>query len=212
MLYRQTRNAYENCNKCIFDGVGQYGIPQIAPESVKPTDFVGFNYVKTCKEPHSLGVHFFVDDYQFQRVWTDPDAYIEKLAEFKCVCTPDFSLYRDFPKAVQIYNHYRKCWLGAYWQQYGITVIPTVTWSDKQSFNWCFDGVPHNSTIAVSSVGTQVDKEAKHLFDLGYNKMIEVLEPASIYFYGSIPQGVDTTHITQIQPFYKSVRQRCSKG
>ena len=210
MLYRQTRNAYENCNRCIFEGVGEYGIPCVKPENINPSNFIGFNYVKGCKEPHNLGVHFFIDDYQFSRVWTDPDAYIEKLAQFKCVCTPDFSLYRDFPKAIQLYNHYRKCWLGAYWQQNGITVIPTVTWSDEMSFEWCFDGVPHNSMIAVSSVGTQVDKEAKRLFEIGYNKMLEVLEPASIYFYGCVPQGIDTANTIQIPPFYKSVRQRCN--
>ena len=78
------------------------------------------------------------------------------------------------------------------------------------SFEWCFDGVPHNSMIAVSSVGTQVDKEAKRLFEIGYNKMLEVLEPASIYFYGCVPQGIDTANTIQIPPFYKSVRQRCN--
>ena len=58
---------------------------------------------------------------------------------FRFVCTPDFSMYTDFPLALQINSHYRKHWLGAYWQSKGITVIPTIFWSDERSFEWCFD-------------------------------------------------------------------------
>lgn len=213
MDYRQKFNsAYENCNKQIFEGAGDYDIPQIKPESVELTNFIGYNFAKSCKEPFNFGIHFFIDDYQFNRLWTNPDSYIGQLDKFKCVCTPDFSLYCDFPQAVQIYNHYRKCWLGAYWQQYGITVIPTVTWSDERSFEWCFDGVPRNSDIAVSSVGTRIDNTARRLFNIGYEKMLEVLKPEHIYFYGKIPDGIDTTNITPIEPFYMQVRKRTGRG
>ena len=29
------------------------------------------------KEPEGKGVHFFINDYQFERVWNNPDRYIE---------------------------------------------------------------------------------------------------------------------------------------
>ena len=149
-MYRQGRN-YENLNKCIFDGTGTYGIPPIQPEHCTVEGFIGFNYAKSCKLPYNKGVHFFIDDYQFTRCWANPDAYIDLLSNFKAVCTPDFSTYTDFPRAVQIYNHYRKHWLGAYWQQNGITVIPTISWADRDSFAWCFDGEPVGGVVAVSS-------------------------------------------------------------
>lgn len=87
-------------------------------------------------------MHFFLDDCQFNRCWNNPDRYVEILKRFKCVLSSDFSLFTDFPKALQIYNHYRKHWLGAYWQMHGIEVIPTLCWSDEESFAWCFDGEP----------------------------------------------------------------------
>lgn len=214
MSYRQERN-YENINKWQFEQVGKYGIPPIAPEITgycKSTDnFISFNYAKGYnKETENTGVHFFIDDYQFNRVWTNPDAYIELLQQFRIVFAPDFSTYSDWPKALQIYNHYRKHWVAAFWQANGISVVPTISWSDESSFDWCFDGEPVGAAVAVSSVGTQVSKESKALFLQGYNEMLKRLQPELIYFYGRVPEGINTDKIINIAPFYKQVRSRCS--
>ena len=159
-MYKTQRN-YENAQRMLFDGVGQYDIPELEPVQFDNAEFIGFNYARNAKEPENKAVHFFLDDYQFTRVWTDPDKYTAMLQRFKYVLTPDFSLYTDFPKSLQIYNHYRKHWLGAYWQMHGINVIPTICWSDRKSFEWCFDGEPTQGVVAVSSVGTQNSTEKK---------------------------------------------------
>lgn len=141
--YRQTRN-YENLNRCIYPGVGEFGIPELEPVHCDAETWIGFNYAKGCdvEDRPAHSVHFFIDDYQFNRLWTAPDVYLPMLSGFRCVATPDFSMYTDFPKAIQIYNHYRKHWLGRYWQDHGITVIPTIAWSTPDSYEWCFDGEP----------------------------------------------------------------------
>lgn len=208
-MYRQGRN-YENLNRMIFSGTGTYGIPPLFPEHTNATDFIGFNYAKTCKLPESKGLHFFVDDYQFSRLWTNPDAYLDMLGRFKCVCTPDFSTYTDFPLAIQIYNHYRKHWLGAYWQQNGITVIPTISWSNEASFDWCFDGEPEGGAVAVSSVGTQMNKEARRLFMRGYNEMLSRLTPERIFFYGFVPDEC-RGNIIPLSTFQAALKARCKK-
>lgn len=135
-----------------IQGVGMYDIPAIAPAEYQEAELISFNYAKSCKSPADKAVHFFVDDYQFNRVWNCADDYISMLRKFKYVCTPDFSLYTDHPRAIQIYNHYRKHWCGAYWQAHGIKVVPTIGWSDEASFAWCFDGEPTDSVVAVSSI------------------------------------------------------------
>ena len=91
-MYRSTQN-YENQQKMLFDGVGEYGIPQIEPTSYNPCEFISFNYAKSCKDRADHGIHFFIDDYQFTRLWTQPDTYINMLQDFKCVMSPDFSTY-----------------------------------------------------------------------------------------------------------------------
>ena len=83
----------------MFAGVGEYGIPTIQPELVDTENWIGFNYARSCEDPENHGVHFFVDDYQFVRLWNNPDAYLGRLRRFDAVCTPDFSLFTDFPKA-----------------------------------------------------------------------------------------------------------------
>lgn len=185
--YRNRRN-YENLERQIFDGVGKYGIPQIEPVTYeKGCEWIGFNYAKTCKEPEKKGVHFFLDDYQFNRLWTDVDRYIPMLQKFRYVMSPDFSTYTDFPKAIQIYNHYRKHWVGAYLQEAGIQVIPTISWSTPDSFEWCFDGEPQGGVVAVSSLGVMNSKEKKELFMIGYKEMVRRICPDTIIFYGYVP-------------------------
>lgn len=182
--------AYENLNRRIFPGVGEYGIPQIKPTVFTDgCEFVGFNYARgKCSNPEEKAVHFFLDDYQFNALWTNVDRYVDKLSRFRYVLTPDFSTYTDFPKAIQIYNHYRKHWIGAYLQEYGCKVIPTISWSTPDSYDWCFDGEPEGGTVAVSSVGCMNSKGKKCLFLSGYNAMIERLHPESIIFYGKVPE------------------------
>lgn len=189
-MYKQERN-YENLNKRIYPGAGAYGIPALDAAVFNVDNWISFNYARGCEEPEKHGVHFFIDDYQFIRLWTNPDAYLAMLRKFQAVCTPDFSTYTDFPHAIQLYNHYRKHWLGAYWQENGIKVIPTISWSDESSFDWCFEGEPVGGMVAVSSVGTQQGKTATRLFELGYAEMLRRLKPSHVIVYGKVPEGLE---------------------
>ena len=200
--------SFENLDKFMFPGVGRYDIPQIEPVTAYPQgDFIPMNYAKTAKDPASKIVHCFVDDYQFIRYWNRPDNYMQKLSRFAGICSPDFSTYTDMPLAMQIYNHYRKHWLAAYWQLHGITVYPTISWSNENSFEWCFDGEPIGGVVAVSSVGTQKGKESKRLFLKGYDEMMKRLEPLWVIFYGYVPEECDW-NVIQVKPHYEEIVKR----
>lgn len=185
----------ENLKKLNFQENNKWNIPKIkALKEIKEgIEYIGFNYCKTFarKKQTEFGIHFFLDDYQFNRLWNKPDKYIQMLKQFEYVLSPDFSLYRDYPKAIQLYKHYQKHWLGAYWQLCGINVIPTICWSDEDSFKWCFDGEPKNGIVAVSSIGTQKDKTSKQLFLDGYKEMLKRLNPKQVLFWGNIPPEID---------------------
>ena len=205
-VYRRTRN-FENLNKRIFRGEGEYDIPALQSAVFQVDNWISFNYAKGCEEPEQHGIHFFIDDYQFMRVWKNPDAYLTMLAKFQAVCTPDFSTYTDFPKAIQLYNHYRKHWLGAYWQEHGVNVIPTISWSDEDSIEWCFDGEPVGGMVAVSSVGTQGNRRATRLFELGYAEMKKRLAPAKIIMYGSVPECAKNDDVISVKAFQSKWRE-----
>ena len=55
---------------------------------------------------------FFLKDYQFSRLWTSPDIYTDMLRKFRFVCTPDFSMFTDFPLALQINSLFLKDYHG----------------------------------------------------------------------------------------------------
>lgn len=182
---------FENQDKARFAGVGKYDIPQIiGVDDVQVKEWIPFNYALTCKEPQEKGVHFFLDDYQFERVWNNIDKYTEVLQRFKAVMSPDFSMFTVNPKALQIYQHFRKHFIGAYWQANGLTVIPTINWADEKSFEWCFDGEPTNSIVAISTVGSMNSKANKEGFYKGYEEMKKQLQPKKILCYGTVPEEI----------------------
>lgn len=121
---------------------------------------IGFNELLTCKHPENAGVHFFLDDYQFERFWRMPERYLYTLEKCPLVIGPDFSLYTDFPAPIQHWNHYRNQLLTAWLQHNGVCAIPTASWSDEDSFRWCFDGISKGGAVAVSTVGCLVHKDA----------------------------------------------------
>jgi hypothetical protein len=126
-------------------------------------------------------IHFFMHDYRFDYVYSNANIAVDKLRQYYCLLTPDFSLYTDMPLALQINNTFKNRWCGAYWQSLGLKVIPTISWSDKRSFDFCFDGIEKGSIVAVSTHG---NKRAKEEFMRGYNKMLEEINPSAIICHG----------------------------
>lgn len=49
MSYKATRN-WENANKMVFEGYGEYEIPGIAPVYEVPDSWISFNYARTAKD------------------------------------------------------------------------------------------------------------------------------------------------------------------
>ena len=183
----RTANIYNLDKFDVFKIDGQFDMPLLEAVDVKPTSLIGFNYATGTKKRDGT-VHFFLDDYQFERVWNRPELYLDKFREFEAIIAPDFSLYLDMPVAMQIWNCYRARLLAQWYQSQGVTVIPNITYSDTASYDWCFDGMPENSTLAISSVGTARHPEARELFKEGLFEAIERLKPKRLLFWGKIPE------------------------
>ena len=192
-----------NLEKAQYEGIGKYDIPEILPVYELPeiTEWIGFNYVLSDEHPEGKAVHFFIDDYQFERVWNNPDKYIEKLKKYVCVASPDFSPYGDMPLCLQIYNHYRKHWVARYFQENGITVIPTIRCStDKRSLNWYLDGEPEESIVIISSMWATTSEEMKQAFLKEFKKMKNKLNPTKVFVYGKEIEGL-SGNIEYVQTF-----------
>lgn len=162
---------------------GKYQIPFLLQETYVPDHLIDF-----CTALHSndyaAGVHFFLADYRFERIWKEPQRYISILKRFSCVLTPDFSLYLDMPLAMKIWNTYRAYLLGQVMQDAGIRVIPSVSWAEPATYEFCFDGLEPGGVVSISTVGAMLTPEARKLFQLGFRTMMEHLNPEQIIVYG----------------------------
>lgn len=178
-----TYNAYNLNEYSEINAEGKWNMPIVNPCNYVPERLIGFNYVLTAKE-FNTGVHFFLDDYQFERIWQRPAVYIEKLKKFECVFTPDFSLYMDMPAAMKIWNIYRSRLIGQMMQNEGIRVIPTLSWAEEASFDYCFDGLSQGGTVAVSTIGVKRDDDAAKIWFAGMDEAIKRLNPDHVIVYG----------------------------
>lgn len=179
----RTNQAY---NLEIYDETqveGFYQMPIINNDNYIPKDLIGFNYAKTSQNKDT-GIHFYIDDYQFERLWNSPEEYIDILSEYECILSPDFSLYMDMPRAMKIWNIYRSRMIGQFYQQYGIKVIPTISWAEKETFEFCFDGIPKRSIVSISTIGVKRSKEAMQIWKDGVDEMIKRIQPSAILIYG----------------------------
>lgn len=182
----ERERTYNSVNLREYDDsrvAGKFDMPVIHKVDHKPHDLMSFNYMLT-KDDFEKGIHFYIDDYQFERIWNTPDKYMDRLKQFDCCLTPDFSLYMDMPLAMQIWNIYRSRLVGQKMQDAGIIVIPTLSWSDERRYEFCFDGIEKGGTVSVSTIGVKQDEEAAQIWVAGMDEAMRVLEPKRVIVYG----------------------------
>ncbi len=161
------------------------GMPRVEGSDARPSGLLPFNYAKTVKDS-DLGsfLHFFIDDYQFERLWSNPEKYLPLVKRFAGALSPDFSCYMDMPLPMQRWNEYRRRALANWWQRNGVEVVPTLSWSDPRSYGFSFGGLPKLSTVAVSTVGVKGDEGALRVWRDGMAEAMRRLEPSRVLLYG----------------------------
>ena len=165
---------------------GRYGMPKLAPTDFVPENLFPYDEKSKYKKPENGTIHFFIDDMEFENVWLRAPRYPHVPAVIQkagSAITPDFSLYSDWPLAVQVWQTYRTRLLGCLWQSQGIQVIPSVSWSTKISYSFCFDGIPEDSVVAIA-VMELGSASAKKLFVQGFHEMMKRCRPTTVLVYG----------------------------
>lgn len=187
-----------------FDGY--LGIPLIRkPDKfIIPTDIVPFTKRKRA-HGDGVAVGFYEMDKEFAEVLISPEDHIEEFCRQPLVTpesvrpllSPDCSLYRDAPLAVQIANLYRNRAIGYYYQSHGAYVIPQVRWGNALTYTAqilpervAFLGVEKYSIVAIGTYGCVKTREDKYHFEAGLAAMMETLEPEVVLVYGSVNKKV----------------------
>lgn len=181
-----------NTARCRFSSTNYWGIPDLLPARmarIVPGDdnpfFIYRMQKLTPKKAHGGILGFFVDDYRFACCWSYPARMTKALLDLglAAVCEPDFSVYTDDPIAVQLHAAYRMRWCGRYFQEAGLDLIPTLTWGDARSFDFCWAGIPVECPVAAienRNCGAKWHKQ----FNIGLRTALEEVAPKVLIVYG----------------------------
>ena len=171
--------------------VGKYGFPQLEQQEYIPTgDILPINYLKSSKHRSSQWFHCFVNDSQFERLWYNFYNYIPLIKEAAGFICTDFSLYRDYDDEILIRNCMRNRTLAYGFQMMDIKVIPTAGFGGENTWDWCFDGLPTNSTLAITTNGVLSDPEAMRIFVGGVSTLVQTKAPRNLVICGNYPKWI----------------------
>ena len=168
---------------------GHWDIPYVESSGIIPNKVIPFSKALKSSDYESW-VMFYEYDTAFQRLWNNPEKYLTTLQKYKGIVGPDFSLYGDYPLALQIFNTYRSRVLTHWLKCNGVSVVPNVRWSTEYTYQFCFDGLRKKDIVFVGSHGCSKRSGDKQLFENGLKEMIKKIDPAVICIYGTVSSNV----------------------
>lgn len=192
-------------SRTTIDPQSKYDFPLVEYANEVPFNLLSFNHALTTQNPEAHWLHFYIDDYQFERVWNAPDKYVTVLKRFAGIIAPDFSVYTDMPKAQQIFQMYKMRLLSAFFASHGIKVIPNITWSNVDSLKLSLEGIPKNNVIGLSTNGcTGIHRQE---FVKVFNIVLKQLKPKQIIIIGRIIEEIDAPNITWVNNYFQELEE-----
>jgi len=168
-----------------------YDIPRIEACTDVPDRLISFSEAMLLRKPDfGAWVHWFEDDYKYERVWLHYERYRARLKGFAGVISPDFSLYRNLPVALKIQNTYRNQLLGARMQIDGMKVIANTRLSEPASIPYALAGIPFESTLAIGLHGCTKSTENRPRVLQEIRLITDLCRPKNFVVYGSDAYGV----------------------
>ena len=170
---------------------GYFEFPKIRTSSQLPDRVITFSkaMARTWND-FDCWIMFYEHDVKFERLWHNPKQYLAKLKKFKGIISPDFSLYRNMPLCMQMWNTYRGRAIAVRLQNNGVEIIPNVRFNDERTYEFCFDGIEKFKTVAVGTHGCIKNRIDKDYFKDGLAEMVRRLSPRTIIVYGAAPDDI----------------------
>lgn len=189
-----------------FDGFLEIPMIERPNALVVPDAIVPFSMRDKAPTNNRIAIGFYEMDPRFSDVLISPESFIDDFARFTAIISPDCSLYRDAPLAVQITNLYRNRAIGNFYQRKGLYVIPQIRWGGRETYTTslfsekiAFLGAAKHSIVAIGTYGCIQHHSDKEHFKAGLEAMMDTLEPEIVLVYGSMPDSVfrDYLHATR---------------
>ena len=169
--------------------VGKHKFPQLSEQQLIPgKEPLPINYM-TSKKYMKCWFHCFTNEKPYQKYWYNFNRYIPYIQRAAGLISTDFSLYRQDDLETLIGNCYKNRVMAYAMQKINPNIIPTAGFAGENTWDWCFDGLPHHSTGAITT-NTLSDPEAKRLFVGGVDALVKTLSPFALVICGKFPNWI----------------------
>ena len=95
---------------------------------------------------------------------------------------------------MQQWNTYRGRAIAVWLQNNGIEIIPNIRFNDERTFEFCFEGIEKNKTVAVGTHGCIQNRIDREYFKNGLDELVKRLSPQNIIVYGFAPDDIFAKH------------------
>lgn len=92
-------------------------MPLIRKQNIDVAKIKLLSYAETKNNDSENGdktIHFFTYDWKFDRVYENAKNELEKLKQYYCLLSPDFSIFTNMPLPLQILSVFKNRWCGAF--------------------------------------------------------------------------------------------------
>ena len=167
-----------------------FGIPQMIFQQINPADvkqIIGVGNIGKkidAETKKDTWVHFFTDDFRFEKYWNKPWDGLKVLQQYAGCTMPDFSMYADWPLAINMWQVYRTNWLGRFWQEHGVKVIPVVRgqMTKAHEAEYTLAGHPKGMPFSIMHFTNRTPESDASYYD-GLRRAIQIIEPEWILVF-----------------------------
>lgn len=186
--------------------VGKEGFIKIIPTQATPKNVISFSEWRAKHYPEGYWVDHFIDDYQFECVYNNCEKYLSYYQRAEGVIGTDFSACRNMSSHIRKHNVGRNREIDHYLQSHGVNIIPVASYAYYDDFSWCLDGLPHNSSIAISTNGSMKNFVSHEMFISGAIELQRRLSPTHLIISGGPVPELDKRFDNII--YYQNYSQR----
>lgn len=183
------------------------GASRDTPENSDPDHWWFYNYgissTSGMRYRDNMILSFYAWDNYFMKWWHQPAKYTSKALNtgVQYAVTPNFSTWVGYPAFTHLEALYRNRWLGRYFQEAGIKIIPNLEWAINQQGeeflkDYVLKSLPKNmpmisiqGNVVVDSTRSGASKseveQQKKDVARQYRIIVDTITPGAIVFYGA---------------------------
>lgn len=134
---------------------------------------------------------FYTHDDKFEGWWMTPAWYTARVLTkgIRTAVVPDFSFYYTQPRMLHLWNVYRAQWLGRYFQEAGMKVIPRLQFNyrDPDSLDIALRGIPRGCPVLATSQQNPDEKDDVPRITKMLKEALAEIKPKQLLYYSGPP-------------------------